>query len=219
MTMQRIIPLTEGTHGEWWIMSGSVEYADDHTNHELIVIGLMARIIGDALEIEYDEEFPDIDELLTAVDRIAFKMNANPAEVLTKAGIDHADDMLGCLTGHDDPREFAMEHWGWQRVVNHSIETWLLTPQDRDNILEGLYEIGELHPEDEYDIYVYSSGESFTYTVAELGEGTGADAEVYWNREAAKTQNREADIAAMHPYYRQLANPIGDSIEKTGKYI
>lgn len=210
--------------GEWWIIDGSATYADGDSgdmNHEMVVIDAMIRDLADYCGIEYSE-MADFDETMRGIYEHCDEADISLEQLIDAAGLPNTKMVAACLSGgHVDPREYAMKYWGWKRVVDNNVETWELEESDRNNIVRGLEEIAmELDGTTEIHLYVYKANKSFSMTIDELaGVGVGDNPTMDWHRNAANMQAREADIRAMHPAYQRLTSPIGDDIQRIGKYI
>ncbi len=59
-------------------------------------------------------------------------------EDLLKIGI--PQESIDIILDRKDPREYAMKNWGWVRVADRFIQTWVLTSQILKNIANGLFE-------------------------------------------------------------------------------
>jgi hypothetical protein len=57
-----------------------------------------------------------------------------------------------------DPRTFAIQNWGWKRILNNNIETFHLTKRDLTCIANGLFDIlDETVNDKEFNIFVVSN--------------------------------------------------------------
>lgn len=211
--------------GEYWIADGNIMDASDtgDYNHEMHVMDMLSREIGDTLEIPYDEEYPDWDEIRArAYQKYRVDTDAGLITILQDV-MPNAEKIINILDGFDDARTYAMAEWGWKRVVDDNVETWDLTPHDREEIADGLAEIAmdQIDPEHEITIYIYNDARTITLPYGELvGEAIGMSPEYDWRRQAANLQAREADVMQQHLAYwpsgvnkfgRQLASPLGDA--------
>jgi len=61
-----------------------------------------------------------------------------------------------------DPRDFAMESWGWKRLVDSNIQTWTLTASDLKSMGTGILDAyGDMSDDALYDLYVDGSGKMY----------------------------------------------------------
>lgn len=163
------ILITEGRiQGEWWFQDGHAVYADGDVgdmNHEAYVLDALRRQVLDALGVDTsnydvlpdigssnirDEIFDGIKDELTPEEVEQWQehndYNAVIISYLTRKGQGDIKDILYYLRGHDDKgqsldvRNYALIHWGWQRVKENNIQTQTLTSQDLSNIMNGLYD-------------------------------------------------------------------------------
>jgi hypothetical protein len=193
-------------NGEYWITEdGGTLYADGDIgdmNHEGYVIDHMQRMIADRLDVQVDD-YVDWDEVKKSAAEGIYEEKRQEAEeqgnqkeveeldfawededydsflheALSRAKI--SDEEFQIANGQGDPREYAMEHWGWKRVDDHNIETWTLNQNDIYAISQGMSEIAN-HIQDEEEaeqlelyIYVYSNKKSYDLTLAELDRMAG----------------------------------------------
>jgi len=153
--------------GEWWFQDGNAVYADGDVgdmNHEAYVIDILKRQILDALDVDtsnYDfvpyinddeisnEIFSNIKDELTPEELQKWEdgeIGTVIISYLTRQGEKDIKNILYYIRGRDDkghtldPREYALVHWGWQRVKTNNIQTQTLTSKDLSNIVSGLYE-------------------------------------------------------------------------------
>ena len=213
--------------GEYWITEGGeVHYADGDVgdyNHESHVIDSVSRSVAEELE-DYDGGWDevDLDHLLNFIDENNLEDQINPAE-------------FAVLNGSVDARIFAMEHWGWKTVRDHDVETWNSSSKDLKTIGEGLYEIVSQEAYDtseetiaqlEFHVSAYATGQSKTYTMAELVKGgfdpnagrlmqlpsqTDIAMKNQGHTNIARNQVRDMDLKSMHPYYQNQTFPFGDN--------
>ncbi len=175
--------LLKETHlrGEWWFQDGQAVFADGDVgdrNHEAIVIDTLRRQVLDALDVdtgnlEYvpdigdgsirDKVFQSISDELTPQeleDWENHEFNNAIASYLTRKGDKNIKEIIYYIRGHDDKgktldvREYALIHWGWQRVKGNTIQTQNLRPEDLQNISRGLYDAygDELEEKDDSQI-------------------------------------------------------------------
>ncbi len=174
--------LKEGMNGEWWFQDGQAVFADGDVgdmNHEAFVVDSLNRQILDHLGIDSSnfERAPDMAELQRYYPKVMAEILENIQDEFTdeekelvKDGFaagavnsylfrhPNLKDMLYYTQGQDkngrtlDPRDYALIHWGWQRVKGNVIQTQTLTQKDLSNIVSGLYdayheELEETNPE------------------------------------------------------------------------
>ncbi len=140
--------------GEWWIDDiGHVYSADgdvDDMNHSSYVIDLLTRRILEDLGIKFPEEFAG--PLTEYRDKLCDVLNVEQADLddalfqnlehiwenkeQRRAAIQAAFDEI-------DPRLYAVQYDGWKRIKGNNIETWDLSSDDLNIIVEGLVEIEE----------------------------------------------------------------------------
>lgn len=165
--------LKEGSfRGEWWFQEdGFAQFADGDVgdmNHETYVIERLRREILGELDIDFDEEY--IDDLGNYKDAIFEKIRdeLNAAElgdwndelymkVLSSYFKRTNAELLIKMKyawGSGDAREYALIHWGWQRVKGNIIQTQTLTSKDLTNIVRGLNDAygDELEDTDETNV-------------------------------------------------------------------
>lgn len=138
--------------GEWWIIDGNAEFADDNTNHSGIVL--------DHILSNHDID-PDRFDLSKVNDKILLEQGISQEE------IDYIFD-------RKDPREYGLEKLGWKRVHGNNIQTQTLTSEDLKSIENGLYDIDEevAEKQEEFNIEVRGNGMFFRdvpYSVIESG--------------------------------------------------
>lgn len=110
------------TNGEFWIIDGSVTYADGDIgdyNHEMVAV--------EAILSNYDIE--DYDEF----DRMSL-------DELVERGMGQEEIDAVDFNGRGDARAYAIKHFGWKRLLGREIETYTLTESDLDDIANGLYD-------------------------------------------------------------------------------
>lgn len=130
--------------GEYWIIDGTAHFADGDVgddNHTSYVVNHILDIYNLDQE-SYDSA--SLDEL--------FKLGMTVEEY----------NIVSHRTNDLDPREYAMEKWGWKRLAFNDVETFTITKSDFDDIYRGLsdaywdqYEdnIGQL----KFNLYVYAT--------------------------------------------------------------
>ncbi len=172
--------LTEvNLRGEWWFEDGNATFADGDVgdmNHEAHVISRLKCQILDSLSVDVsdyehipefydlkDEIFQNIGDELTPEELEDWKqdeINSVIASYLTRHGESNIKERLQYIRGHSDKgqtldvREYALTHWGWQRVKGNVIQTQTLTSKDLQNIVNGLGEAynEELDEKDEENV-------------------------------------------------------------------
>ena len=175
--------------GEYWIIDGSVEFADGDIgdfNHEAIAyqhieyqfkdkIRKLAEELGIEEEkthygtsIHDNDEFPQMAKLL---ERIREHLN-NDTYIQRKIGANN--DVFSILLGSGQAKEYVVLHEGWIEVRGNNIALYNYAKQ-RKSLASGLGEIieQEMHEEFdetkmEFDIHDYKSGKSFPVTLAEI---------------------------------------------------
>lgn len=163
------------TYGEFWFIGGEAIGADGDVgdvNHSQIVMQNIAQELAEDFvsETEWDfDTYDDIDpdSLLSAIQDY---LEENDLES-DRAGINSFvletlafdKEKYKVLCDETDPRDYGLEHLGWQRVKGNSIQTWTLTPSDLKNIGNGLWgAYAEEVEEMSFDIEVSSSGKFYT---------------------------------------------------------
>lgn len=219
---------TEHERGEWWIdEDGQSVYADGDIgdmNHEGLVIQRVLCSLADKMGVyDYDdgdwdyirdkvtkkylEDHPELEDQEIDTDKL-FMM------LLMINGVD--TEIISLAQGNGDARQYAAENWGWKHVNDDSVNTWTLTPDDADIILSGLWDIhGELEPDDEFEIYVHTTEESYTLTIAQLEHMANGSTQILRQNllnfdlanQAALAYGIFHDKHEMHPCYK---NRIGD---------
>lgn len=154
-----------GMRGEWWFQDGQAVFADGDVgdmNHEAYVIDALKRQLLDALGVDYsrydqipdlgdshirDEIFDNIKDELTPEELEEWQNNEFNDVIISYLKRQENKDVrevIYYIRGHDnkgknvDPREYALIHWGWQRVKGNVIQTQTLTSKDLNNIVNGL---------------------------------------------------------------------------------
>lgn len=138
--------------GEWWIIDGHAEFADDNTNHSGLVLDHILSI--------HDIE-PETFDLSKVTDKILLEQGMSQEE------IEYVFD-------RKDPREYGLKNLGWKRVHGNNIQTQTLTPEDIKSIEYGLYDIDEevADRKEEFNIEVVGNGMFFRgvpYSAIESG--------------------------------------------------
>ena len=166
--------------GEYWITNdGNAMYADGDIgdyNHESYVI---QQIQSQYAPDEYDRmEYVDWEQFEKDIAKQGYhKALAAARTPEEKKEVDEywdsddylnqyfknelgmSDDEIIIARGHSgiDPREFAIKHWGWKRVVDENIETWYATANDMTTIASGLWDAYQDSAErGKYNIYSYA---------------------------------------------------------------
>lgn len=148
--------------GEWWFQDGQAIYADGDVgdvNHEGYVIDILKRQLLDTLGVDVsdyehvpnfyeisDEIYQEINGELTDDEKEEWTQGTNAdiekviMDYLQRKGDAETKEILNYLTSASkDAREYALIHWGWQRVKMNVIQTQTLTEKDVKNISNGLY--------------------------------------------------------------------------------
>jgi len=152
--------LAEATlRGEWWFDDGQAIFADGDVgdvNHEGYVIDILKRQIidalgGDASDLEHVEDFDDCkDEIFQEIGNDLDRKEREDWEegqwfsaimsYVKRKGSTELKEKLAYAFGNKDAREYALIHWGWQRVKGNVIQTQTLTRKDLEHIVSGLWE-------------------------------------------------------------------------------
>ena len=144
--------------GEWWFEHGQSIAADGDigdTNHEGYVIESLKREIvdelgGDASGYEYIGDFSDVAKEI--YENIGDDLTPNEKEawlgkkyasaigsyINRKGDRKLKEKFLYAFDSSKDAREYALVHWGWQRVKTNVVQTQTLTKGDLQNITNGL---------------------------------------------------------------------------------
>ena len=141
-------------------------------NHEAVVIDTLRRQVLDALDVDAsrfdyvpdigdgairDEIFKNIHDEMTPEELEGWENSEFYnviASYLIRKGDKNIKEIIYYLRGHGDKgktvdvREYALLHWGWQRVKGNVIQTQTLTPKDLQHIVSGLWEAYENDIED-----------------------------------------------------------------------
>ena len=159
------VVLENKLRGEWWFQDGQSVFADGDVgdvNHEGMVLDSLRRQVLDSLGVDsskYDftpeisdlknEIFENIGDELTPEELESWNnddINEVIISYLTRNGDKNIKDIIYYIRGHDDKgktldiREYALVHWGWQRVKGNVVQTQTLTQRDLKNITNGLYD-------------------------------------------------------------------------------
>lgn len=106
-----------------------------------------------ALEKQIDAALYEIWEMQQNIDYHAYEIIWENREAL---GIDGA--LFDIAEQQGDPRVFAMQQWGWKRLVDEDVETWNLTSGDMKAIAGGLWDAYQDDAElAEFNVYIYST--------------------------------------------------------------
>lgn len=165
--------------GEWWFQGGQAMFADGDTgdiNHEAMAEDALRREILDDLGVDAsDNEYVgDFDELageifdsigdeFTPAEKEGWSAGNYISVILSyfkqKGNKEALEKMAYAFSSDRDPREYALIHWGWQRVKGNVIQTQTLTEQDLSNIVSGLDDAyaDEMDDSTVFDIEVMSS--------------------------------------------------------------
>lgn len=160
--------------GEWWIVDGQAQFADQDVGemgHEGMAIQRITGELLNELDIQDHGEIILLSEYRAEIDDVVqtrdgekttdalvrwLLENASP-EVAAKA----AQMVNIAWDGGGDAREYALENWGWQRVKGNNVETHTLTADDLSNMRSGLGDVLEEEGVDDdadplFDVYVMS---------------------------------------------------------------
>lgn len=232
--------LKEDIDGEYWIdQHGVSAYADGDIgdiSHEGHVINLLQSQISSKLGHQYDRgEYVNWDKFKDDLIKKTYEEMVEKAPNLKsqyddeyqndpdyfikfgldKLGVDEAEFQMA--DGRGDARDYAMEKWGWKRVVGNNIETWTLTTKDMRIIHNGINHIlndKEEDTEEEFSIYVHTTGQSHSMTLAQLEAGQIKTDRYSVNAkrqaQSANAQLQGADQQSMPSYYGQKKFPFAD---------
>lgn len=154
--------------GEWWFQDGQAVFADGDVgdmNHENYVIEALSREILESLgadvsgEVvgnfkEYkDEIFQEVGDQFNEDEKElwASELYQQALALFIKRTSPEIYEKWQYCYGNKDAREYALIHWGWQRVKGNVIQTQTLTTQDLSNIVRGLYDAYGSEMEDDED--------------------------------------------------------------------
>jgi hypothetical protein len=70
------------------------------------------------------------------VEQYADKLTAE--DVLAAIGL--SANQIGVLFNRTDGRDYALEVWGWKRMIGNSVQTWELDAKDLGDIGDGIYD-------------------------------------------------------------------------------
>lgn len=209
--------------GEYWIIDGTAHYCDGDVgdvNHEGYALDHVRRTVADKMGVEFDEmddwqrtlEDMASDRLDPDNDADLEAWNDGDYESL----IDYSWEECGITpeewaVANDRPgigaREYAIKHLGWKRVIGSEVETWTLTQDDIQDILDGAYDTGEADEDTELTIYVFSTKRTISATLAELrnpARRPSVDTDIA-NR-AAMQYTRNRDLASMPSCYKHIGD-------------
>lgn len=156
------ILLLEDFQGEWWIQNGQAIFADDMTNHELLVIDDISRALLDSIGVEIDSEYTsiaeygdDITKTVKEEEGIELENQEDIENYLLANSCYLFDDEQQCKDaiaaayGHIDPRDYAMKYLGWIRVAGKNVQMWHLTRENLKTLCNGLYDAKGDEPDDD----------------------------------------------------------------------
>jgi hypothetical protein len=220
-----------GLTGEWWISDGSATYADGDVgdmNHEAHVIEHVRHTVCDKMGYHhYDGDSPWEDVLRLLAEAIY----SDNSELYEEAWLDK--DWLGVIEdawrdkgvtqdewsiandfNSADARQYASETLGWKRVDDNRVETWTLTEDDINSILDGLWEID---PEltDDTDVFIVvlsANSRCLDLTIGELtamSKGMAASPApcgVDLENQAATNRGRDDALRSQHKCYTHLGD-------------
>jgi hypothetical protein len=166
-TLQR---LEEAQRGEWWIYpGGQSQFADgdigdsgheafviQHVNNELYehFIGYPPEHIGflrdwedtlyDALSSEGRLTEEDMEQWQNDPNSIIKRVILEDKLYKDEKQVDDAMTVAYNSSGGIDPRDYAMKYLRWKRMTSGnsmtSVQTWVLTPQDMEDIRKGVFD-------------------------------------------------------------------------------
>lgn len=212
--------------GEYWIDdSGNAQFADGDVgdlNHEAMAMQtLQSQISGDG-DKDWDEFKQELAERIYQ-EKMASTNDEAGRQELTDAYEDDPESMITdealqdegidaeawkYANGFGDARDYAMEHWGWKKVLGNGVETWTFNDNDKSILANGLAEVidqelGELDAEEAqrvvFYVHVHSTGQSFDVTIAQL-EGNA------WTPPQQEPEAPAAPPPPQLPQYPQVAH-------------
>ena len=170
--------------GEWWIVDGSVEFADGDIgdfNHAAIVINHIQSKYMD-MESDWDsfrhrlsrERYEELLSSSKNKGKITEQWQKYEAvgacdpffymPKLKELGM--SDEEISICEGGGDPVSYGVENLGWKRVHGNNIQTYYLTPNDLKNIANGIFDAAGATDEEEladelFTIQVDSTGKTY----------------------------------------------------------
>lgn len=217
--------------GEYWIIDGSVNYADGDvgdTNHEGYALDHLRRTVLDAVGIDAGDEYDwdrivaDIPEaILDSVDFAEMPDDPDPRDMLLhyaeQIGISVGDIDQAFERSAQDVRDYMAEKHGWICCHQDRFATWFLTREALVMIAEAAGEITEqegsrcddsgfVDHDFDFELEVFVVSTNKTYSVSWLALESGDFAEIPL-QETVPDPGPNAQVAAMdreleHPFYR-----------------
>jgi len=139
--------------GEYWIVDGQAMQADSNigVGHE----GFVIQTIIDQNDIDESQLY-----------QTNTKTKEEMSAMLAEHGMEQEEInlLIDYFFGLNriDPRAFAMENWGWKRLVGPNVQSWTLTDNDLISMGRGIYDAyGEISEEVMYDLYVDGSSRMY----------------------------------------------------------
>lgn len=226
-------------HGEYWINeSGQALFADGDIgdyNHAAYVLETLQYEVAETFGIynhegitPEDEFFKQIiekiieeaPELEQTINQLKKKNQVEKIVIqkLKESGYSDklANDMVYTLLGFMDPRDFAIIHWGWKRVLDNMVETYTLTPNDMKTIANGLYDIEpQLSPQAVFTIEIVSNRKVIDLTLEELEQGRfkseqEKQREEEWKKQASQKQIEDQEKKNLPDYYKNKPFPFSE---------
>lgn len=186
-------------NGEYWIVNGSVEYADGDIgdkNHEIIATDHVcsqylqelydyAKELGVKLPSFYsieDEPTQSAQSLIRAIeDKLPESIDAT-LEIQRKCGIDKETILVIYQSNNIDPRLYVMKREGWIAVRKNNIELYGLDNKKLQELASGIdslldQEFGwtadeEVKDEElEFNLFDHKTGRSMDLTLADIKRG------------------------------------------------
>lgn len=140
--------------GEWWIDDGQVEFADgdvgdmDHVGY--VIAGVTRKILG-AAGLEADDEYPQLPEGLNR------RGDAPKIEALLRRLIEDPEERANTVRvaldyQTPDPRDFAVQYWGWIRLKGQYAQVWNLTSKSLKSLADGIAQAAMQNGDDDEEL-------------------------------------------------------------------
>lgn len=148
----------QSMRGEYWLQGSFAQSADgnvDDMNHVGYAIQeAQLEIIGSlGLEIDTDSLGVDIDQLYSSINELEEEHGDNLAKYLAEHDVSEELLDVALDRGSMDPRQYAVEQWGWTRVAGNSVQTDAVNRSKLQEIADGLYDAYQDAVEDQsFDI-------------------------------------------------------------------